>query len=128
MWPKSGSKPVWFGAVKVPPGESLVVVQVLKDIRDDRWKIATLLRGPEGTRRMSTNLPATQVSVFRGSHDWISAGITAETWHKPVGESLRLLDERLLVGEGAMMLYGDGPPPDDLTGVFAELQPDAGAI
>jgi len=68
------------------------------------------------------------VEVFRGSHDWLRSGVSNETSTKPVGESLRLLDERVLVGEGAMMLYGDGPPADDMIGVFAELQPDIGAI
>lgn len=128
FWPKSVSAPRWYGAVKVPAGESVVTVQILKDLRDERWKIAAMLRGPEGTRRIATVLPEDQVPIFRSSADWLSAGVTSQTWRKPVGQPLRLLDERMLVGEGAMMLYGDGPPQEDLSGVFAELQPDVGAI
>lgn len=127
-WPESRTSPQWFGAVGVPPGESVVTVQVVKDPRDERWKITTLRRGLDGTRRIATALPESQVKVFRGSHDWLSSGVTRHSSTRPVGDSLRLLDERVLVGEGAMMLYGDGPPADAMLGIFAELQPDIGAI
>ncbi|MCA9139443.1 MAG: hypothetical protein KDB00_21870 [Planctomycetales bacterium] len=128
LWPESKSGPKWFGAVQVPPGESSVMVRVMKDPRDDRWKIAALRQGTDGTRRMATVLPDDHVKVFRGSHDWLSSGVTQETSTRPGGQSLRLLDERVLVGEGAMMLYGDRPPSQDMVGVFAELQPDVGSI
>ena len=120
--------PKWFGAVDVPPGESVVIVRIMKDPRDDQWKITTLRRGASGTRRIATTLPADQVEIFLGSHDWLSAGVTLQTATRPAGQSLRLLDERILVGEGAMMLYGDRPPTGEMVGIFAELQPDIGAI
>jgi hypothetical protein len=100
----------------------------MKDLRDERWKIAVTRRSEDSTRRIATVLPPDQVEVFVGSHDWLRTGVTRETTSLPVGEPLRLLDERILVGEGAMMLYGDRPPPDDMIGVFAELQPDIGPI
>ncbi|QDV41994.1 hypothetical protein Enr13x_18370 [Stieleria neptunia] len=128
LWPESAAAPRWFGAVAVPPGESVVTVRILKDPRDDRWKITTLRRGADGTRRMATVLPENHVEIFRRSHDWLTAGVTRQSSTRPVGQSLRLLDERVLVGEGAMMLYGDGPPSGEMVGVFAELQPDIGAI
>ena len=42
--------------------------------------------------------------------------------------ALRLLDERWLVGEGGLLLYGDRPPERDQIGVYAELQPDTGPL
>lgn len=128
FWPKSSSSPQWFGAVQVPPGESMIWVRILKDPRDERWKIAVVQPGSEGTRRMATALPEPQVAVFLRSNDWLRSGVSNKTETISVGESLRLLDERVLVGEGAMMLYGDRPPDDDMVGIFAELQPDVGAL
>lgn len=129
LWPASKGDPLWYGAVQMPPGESVVIVRVLKDPRDERWKIATLRRGVDGTRRIATVLPRDQIDIFTGSHDWLKSGIPREsTTHGAVGDTIRLLDERVLVGEGAMMLYGDRPPPSDLVGVFAELQPDQGSL
>lgn len=129
IWPQSASGPTWFGAVPMPPGESIVIVRVLKDFRDDRWKITTLRRGADGTRRIATVLPDDHVNVFTGSHDWLKSGIVRDrTTTAAAGRSIRLLDERVLVGEGAMMLYGDAPPDGDLIGVFAELQPDIGPL
>ena len=128
LWRDSQPSPEWFGAVDVPAGESVVILRVMKDPRDERWKITILRRDFEGTRRMATVLPKSQVEVFLGSHDWLRSGITQQTATRPIGQSLRLLDERVLVGEGAMMLYGDRAPEADLIGVFAELQPDIGSI
>ncbi len=128
LWPESAAAPRWFGAVAVPPGESVVTVRILRDPRDDRWKITALRRGADGTRRMATVLPEKHVDIFCGSHDWLGSGVTRQCSTRPIGQSLRLLDERVLVGEGAMMLYGDGPPSGEMVGVFAELQPDIGAI
>jgi hypothetical protein len=128
LWPDSKSSPQWYGAVSVPPGESVLIVRLEKDPRDERWKITMLRRGPDGTRRIATVLPQDHVAVFRGSHDWLGSGIAKQTSTRPAGGSLRLLDERVLVGEGAMMLYGDSPPPENMIGVFVELQPDIGSI
>ena len=100
----------------------------MKDPRDERWKIAAVQPGIEGTRRMATTLPRNQVDVFRQSNDWLRSGVAYESMVRPNGEKLRLLDERVLLGEGAMMLYGDKPPEEDLIGVFAELQPDTGPL
>ncbi len=129
VWPHAESGPSWFGAVPMPPGESVVIVRIIKDPRDERWKITALRRGDDGTRRIATVLPDQQVTVFTGSHDWLRSGIPRdETSTVTAGQSLRVLDERVLVGEGAMMLYGDAPPDDDMIGVFAELQPDLGPL
>ncbi|MEM6470458.1 MAG: hypothetical protein AAF802_12955 [Planctomycetota bacterium] len=128
IWPKSASEPRWFGAVGVPPGESVLIVRVLKDPRDDRWKITALRRNETGTRRMATALPEACVDVFLGSHDWLRAGIPRAMQRVPAEERIRLLDERALVGEGSMMLYGDAAPSGDVIGIFAELQPDNGPI
>jgi len=129
VWPQGASQPAWFGAVPMPPGESVVIVRIVKDIRDERWKITTLRRGDDGTRRIATVLPDPHVAVFTGSHDWLRSGIPRDkTTTVAVGKSIRLLDERVLVGEGATMLYGDAPADDDMIGVFAELQPDSGPL
>ncbi|MCC9603950.1 hypothetical protein LOC67_25645 [Stieleria sp. JC731] len=128
VWPAGASGPSWYGAVPVSEGESVVLVRVMEDSRDDRWKIATLHQGEAGTRRIATVLPPDQVEIFRGSHDWLASGIPQTTTIRPLGQTIRLLDERVLVGEGAMMLYGDRPPNDDMIGIFAELQPDKGPI
>lgn len=127
-WPKNSSGPLWFGAVPVPPGESIVTVQILEDPRDRRWKISASVAAAVGTRRMATVLPEDQVSIFRQSHDVISAGIGRETLAVASGESIRLLDERWLVGETSLLLYGDRAPQEDQVGVYAELQPDVGPL
>lgn len=133
LWPELSAQPDWFAAVPVPVGESLVIVRILKDPRDDRWKITTLVRGDlagesSGTRRMATVLPDEHTTIFRGSHEWLRAGIPRKTTLAPVGQSLRVLDDRALVGPGAQVLYGDRPPEQDTVGVFAELQPDIGPL
>jgi hypothetical protein len=129
VWPHAESGPSWFAAVPMPPGESVVIVRILKDPRDERWKITALRRGEDGTRRIATALPGQHVDVFTGSHDWLRSGIPRDqTTTAAAGQALRVLDERVLVGEGAMMLYGDAPPDDDMIGVFAELQPDVGPL
>jgi hypothetical protein len=127
-WPQHTSGPEWYGAVPVPPGESMITVQILEDPRDSRWKISTVVSAAKGTRRMATALPPEQVSVFRGSHDVISTGIGRETIVAASDESIRLLDERWLVGEKALLLYGDRAPDEDQIGVYAELQPDRGPL
>ncbi len=117
-------KPDWYGALKVPPGESIVTVRIAKDPRDERWKITTLVASDRGTQRMATVLPPGHVEAFRSSHDVVSTGVDRETRFAAAGDSLRFLDERWLVGEGSLLLYGDRPPPSDQLGVYAELQPD----
>ena len=42
-------EPHWYGAVPVPPGESLVTVRIMEDPRDKRWKMATIVGSPQGT-------------------------------------------------------------------------------
>lgn len=128
LWPASQTGPKWFGAIRVPPGESVVIVRIIKDPRDEKWKISAVCPGVGGTRRMATSLPPKHIEVFRGSHEWLRSGISQKTETQPVGQALRLLDERVLVGEGAMMLYGDRAPSGDMIGVFAELQPDVGTL
>ena len=103
VWPADATGPKWNGALPIPPGESIIILRVLKDQRDERWKIT-------------------------GSHEWLRSGVPRKTSRSPVGQSMRLFDDRALVGEGAMMLYGDSTPRGNMIGIFAELQPDVGAI
>ncbi|TWU66210.1 LapA family protein [Crateriforma conspicua] len=127
-WPQSKTRPEWFAATPVPPGDSVVVMSIGRDVRDDRWKISTLVRNPQQTRRVATVLPEPHVDVFRGSHDVVRTGIGREVLTKPVGRSIRILEDRWLVGEGSLMLYGDSGPDEDQIGVYAELQLDDGPL
>lgn len=126
--PRNARRPDWYAAVRVPPGESLVTVRVASDPRDDRWKITTLIGSERGTQRMATALPTEHVEVFRGSHDVVSTGVSRETVTVAASQSIRLLDERWLAGEGSLLLYGDRPVERDQTGIYAELQPDSGPL
>jgi len=128
LWPQNSTTPHWFGAVPVPSGESLVTLRILEDPRDQRWKIAALVASPEGNQRMSTVLPPEHVKIFRGSHDVVSTGVSRKTHRANATDTLRLLDERWLVGEGALLLYGDRAPKEDQVGIYAELQPDSGPL
>ncbi|TWU54635.1 hypothetical protein Poly51_33540 [Rubripirellula tenax] len=129
IWPAGESSPMWFSAVPIVAGESLVTVRIMEDPRDGRWKISTIVGTSSGTRRMATTLPPDQVPVFRGSHEVLSTGIPrGETFAAAISESIRVLDERWLVGEGSLLLYGDRPPDADQLGIFAELQPDTGPL
>ena len=124
LWPLGAMGPDWFAAVNVPPGESLVTVRILEDPRDQRWKITTIIRSERGTKRVATVLPPPHVHVFRESNDAVSTGVGRQTVSTASGESIRLLDERWIVGEGGLLLYGDRSPEQDQIGVYAELQPD----
>jgi hypothetical protein len=126
--PKQSSTPMWYGAVPIPSGESLVTVRILEDPRDKRWKIATIVSSRQGTQWMSTALPPEHVTVFRGSHDVLSKGVGRETQAVGSEDSIRLLDERWLVGGSSLLLYGDRAPETDQIGVYAELQPDIGPL
>jgi len=128
LWPKQSASPQWYGAVPVPPGESLITVRIHEDPRDQRWKISTLVGTPQGTKRMATTLPPDQVGIFRGSHEVISTGIGRQTYAASSSDSIRLLDERWLVGEGSLLLYGDRAPERDQVGIYVELQPDIGPL
>ena len=121
--PHSALAPDWFAAVEVPPGESVVTLRIGEDPRDDRWKITTLVRSDRGTKRIATVLPDQHLRVFRGSHEVWSTGIGRQTVAVDAEKSIRLLDERWLVGQGGLLLYGDRPPQQDQVGVYAELQP-----
>jgi hypothetical protein len=127
-WPQHAAAPQWFGAVPVPPGESILMVQIHEDPRDRRWKISAAVTARRGTRRMATVLPPEQVTLFRGSHEVVSTGIGRDTVAVPKDQSIRLLDERWLVGEAGLLLYGDRTPEQDQIGVYAELQPDVGPL
>jgi len=128
LWPRHSTAPQWFGAVPVPAGESLVTIRILEDPRDRRWKIATLVASVEGNQRMATVLPPEQAKIFRGSHDVVSTGVSRKTHSAAATDPIRLLDERWLVGEGALLLYGDRAPENDQIGIYAELQPDVGSL
>ena len=105
-----------------------MVLRILKDPRDESWKITTLVQSVDGTKRSSTVLPEDHVVVFRGSHDVVSTGVPRKTTTVEKTASLRLLDERWIVGEGSLMLYGDKPPERDQIGIYVELQPDVGPL
>jgi hypothetical protein len=128
LWPKQSSVPEWYGAVPVPPGESLITVRIHQDPRDQRWKISTQVATPLSTKRMATVLPADHVEIFQGSHEVVSTGIGRQTYAESSSKSIRLLDERWLVGEGSLLLYGDRAPERDQIGVYVELQPDIGPL
>lgn len=121
--PRGRTQPQWYSAIAVPPGESVVTIQIAEDPRDERWKISTLVRNETASRRMGTVLPDEHTRLFRQSHDVVSTGlkrqdVVAMSPH----ESIRLLDERWLVGEQSLLLYGDKAPNEDQIGVYAELQ------
>lgn len=128
IWPSQATGPQWYGAVRVPAGESLVTIRILEDPRDKKWKIASLVSSMEGNQRMATVLPPPHVKVFRGSYDVLSTGVGRETYAVEQTTSIRLLDERWLVGEGGLLLYGDRAPRTDQIGIYAELQPDVGPL
>lgn len=128
VWPSKATGPQWYGAVPLPAGESLVTIRILEDPRDKKWKIASLVSNAEGNQRMATVLPPPHVSIFRGSHDVLSTGVGRETLAVRETDSIRLLDERWLVGEGGLLLYGDRAPKTDQIGIYAELQPDVGPL
>jgi hypothetical protein len=128
LWARQSSVPEWYGAVPVPPGESLITVRIHQDPRDQRWKISTQVATPQGTKRMATVLPADHVGIFQGSHEVVSTGIGRQTNAESASKSIRLLDERWLVGEGSLLLYGDRAPARDQIGVYVELQPDIGPL
>ncbi len=128
-WPAGSAYPQWYSAIPLVAGESVVTVRVAEDPRDDRWKISTVVTNVRGTRRMATTLPNEHVAVFRGSHEVISTGIArGQTVAVNASQSIRVLDERWLVGEGSLLLYGDRAPDSDQIGIFAELQPDIGPL
>lgn len=127
LWPAGSNEPEWFGALKVPPGESTVIIRILKDPRDDRWKIAALCRSEAGTRRIGTVLPEPHVELFRSSQDWSSAGVSQTAELAEAGGSIRLLENRILRGEEALM-FGAKPQDQDAMGVFAQLEPDVGTL
>ena len=127
-WSAGKARPDWMSAVPLPPGESRVTVRVLEDPRDRRWKVAAIVATPEGTRRSGTTLPADQERIFRDTAERLSSGVEFTTVTGTAGQSIRLMDLRWLVGEGALMLYGSAPPRDDQIGLFAEVQPDSGPM
>ncbi|MFG0263014.1 MAG: hypothetical protein ACF788_11535 [Novipirellula sp. JB048] len=127
-WPKDSSAPEWFAAVDLPPGESVVTVKLGSDPRVSRWKIITTVQSERGTKRLATVLPEEHVAIFRGTHDALRSGIGSGTVRKGVSSSIRLIDDRWLVGEAEVSLYGDIPSSENQVGVFAELQPDRGPI
>jgi hypothetical protein len=127
LWREATQMPQWFAAQPVPAGESVVTVRVLKDPRDDRWKITTIVRHADGVARIGTTLPDEISTVFRGTHDIMSTGVGRQTVVRPGGQSLRILDERYFSGE-SLLLYGDRAPKEDVVGIYAELQPDVGPL
>lgn len=122
--PKDAASPHWFAGVDLPPGESVVTVRLGEDPRDERWKITALVRSPQGTKRVTTALLPDHAAVFRRPNDAIRAGIGRDPQLAAATDTIRLLDERLQVGEGGLLLYGERASEEDQIGVYAELQPD----
>lgn len=120
--PRGRTQPDWYSAIAVSPGESVVTIRIAVDPRDELWKISTLVQNATSTRRMGTVLPDAHTKIFRASHDVISTGVARQSVTKPADGAIRLLDERWLVGEQALLLYGDRAPDEDQVGVYAELQ------
>ena len=121
--PRGRTQPQWYSAIAVPPGESVVTIQIAEDPRDGRWKISTLVRNETASRRMGTVLPDEHTRLFRQSHDVVSTGLKRQdVVTMSPNELIRLLDERWLVGEQSLLLYGDKAPNEDQIGVYAELQ------
>jgi hypothetical protein len=127
VWHEATNKPDWFAAHPLPPGESVVTVRVMKDPRDDQWRISTIVRHEGGVGRIGTVLPDEISGVFRGTHDVISGGVGKQTVFCEIGKSFRLFDERYFSGTG-LLLYGDRAPDTQMVGIFAELQPDDGPL
>lgn len=125
---RDSTSPSWYGAVPVPSGESTLTVRIHEDPRDHQWKLLVMVVGQTGTRRMATVLPKDHTAIFRGSHEVVATGIGRQTFAADAGASIRLLDERWLVGDGGLLLYGDRPPDHDQIGIYAELQPDTGTL
>jgi hypothetical protein len=128
LWPREQAVPVWNGAQAMPEGESTVLVRIMRDPRDDRWKLSLIVRNATTTLRLSVGLDDRQAAIFRSSFDTLGGGIGGETVFANPGDSLRLLDQRWLSGDGGLLLYGDRPPVSDVDGVFVELQPDVGPL
>ncbi|MFG0264029.1 MAG: hypothetical protein ACF8AM_02620 [Rhodopirellula sp. JB055] len=123
--PKGKTQPDWYSMIAVRPGESVITIRIAEDPRDERWKISTLVRDSGGVRRMGTTLPEAHTTIFRASHDVISTGVAGGMVTLPIGQSLRRLDDRWLVGTESLLLSGDKPVNTDQIGVYAELQPVA---
>ncbi|MEZ6091745.1 MAG: hypothetical protein R3C05_27800 [Pirellulaceae bacterium] len=122
VWPGGEIAPRWYSAQVLPEGESLITLRLLRDPRDNRWKIITLVRHEGSVWRMATALTDRQTKLFQQTHDTIRGGINAETT-TAAGRSLRLIEDKWFTGEGGLMLFGQSVPDDDIDGVFAELQP-----
>ncbi|WP_153556400.1 hypothetical protein [Roseimaritima sediminicola] len=123
-WPADTAAPQWFAAVALEPGESVITARIGPDPRDGRWKLSVVASHALGDRRMASTLAEPLADVFRGSHQVIRAGVDTQPIAVGPEESIRLLEDRYLVGDGAQRLYGAAPPEDDQPGVFLELQPD----
>ena len=128
FWPEGRPAPDWVVAQGLDVGESTVLVRILRDPRDDRWKLSAVVRSEFATKRLSSGLSERQSRVFRASTDTITSGVGSTTIDVENGERLRLIDQRWLSGEGGLLLYGDREPPSDVDGVFVELQPDEGPL
>jgi len=128
-WLQATTRPDWFAAQPIPSGESVVTVRVMKDPRDDRWRISVIVRQDGRAVRTATVLPDELVAVFQGSHDIVSGGVGSQTSVCEKGQSMRIFNERYFVG-GSAIFYGDQErePESDVVGVFAELQPDVGSL
>ncbi|WP_404305100.1 hypothetical protein [Neorhodopirellula lusitana] len=123
LLPQGKTQPDWYSAIGIPPGESVVTIRIAEDPRDERWKISTLVRSDRSNQRMGTILPDDHTLVFRQSHDVISTGVDRKRVLVAADASIRLLDERWLVGEQSLLLFGDKAPSENQIGVYAELQP-----
>ncbi len=124
-WFADASRPDWYSFIAVPAGESVVTTRIGSDERDGAWKISTSVRQNTNVSRSTTVLPDDQVTIFKQHRHAISSGqVGAETVQTNRQETLKLLEDKWILGESAIPLFGERPPVNDIVGVFLELQPD----
>jgi hypothetical protein len=124
-WLSGSVRPDWYSFAAIPAGESLITARVAADPRDSLWKISVIIRQGNSETRLATELPESQVPIFRGSHHAISTGeVETRTLQRPPQRPIKLLEDKWLVDESPMVLFGQRPPDTDVIGVFLEIQPD----
>lgn len=121
QWQAGASEPDWRSIEPLPSGESEVILRLIRDPRDNRWKIITLVRHDDNTRRVGSPLSDRQAELFQQSCDTLRGGIKGQV-SVAGGRPLRVIDEKWFSGEGGLMLFGSAAPKDNIDGVFAELK------
>ncbi len=124
-WLAGKATPDWYSYLAIPVGESQIIATIQTDPRDGLWKVSAMVRHDGTTVRSATFLPEEQIEVFRTPQQAISnAKVGTATVQTETTKPLRLLEDKLLVGEGGLVLYGARAPDSDTLGMFLEIQPD----